>query len=226
MVGGLLSVISLLEQYSFSPIKIFMTQTELYYYYGLLVLICWVFLEKQFKWIRFLYCYILIGFFCLSYFENTPVKELFVNASGQGLIISVSANNEQIIIADKFEAINYLLGNYSIRNSIDCIDTVCTDGIVQNDFCRVGNGLIQYLDKRLLILNDELVNEGEVMRVDVLLMRSYRFDIDKIQRVFSPKKVLLDASLSNKQKQSLCNQWQELGLIPVDLKESVYIEEY
>ena len=60
------------------------------------------------------------------------------------------------------------------------------------------------------------------MNIDVLLMREYRADVYEIQKVFSPKKVLLDARLTNNQKQSLKKQWQQLSVIPIDLREDVY----
>ena len=222
LVGALLYVLSIIECYSFLPIEVFISQAELYYYYGLIILVCWVFLEKKFKWIYFLYVYVLVGAFGFSYFTETPIKELFVNASKQGLVISISANNEQVIIADDPESTNYLLGDYSLRNSIICTDTVSITSDYQNTFSSVEDGVILFFDKQLLILNDEKVVTNKIMNIDVLLMREYRADVYEIQKVFSPKKVLLDARLTNNQKQSLKKQWQQLSVIPIDLREDVY----
>lgn len=224
LVGALLYVLSIIEHYSFSPIEVFISQAELYYYYGLIILFCWVFLEKQLKWIYFLYVYVLAGAFGFSYFDQPATQELFINASKQGLVISISANNEQVIITDDPESVNYLLGDYSLRNSILCADTVSITGDFQNTFSRVEDGVILYFDKQLLILSDEKVITNKIMNIDVLLMREYRADIYEIQQVFSPEKVLLDARLTNKQKQRLKKQWQQLSVIPIDLSEAVYLE--
>ena len=105
-----------------------------------------------------------------------------------------------------------------------CADTVSITGDFQNTFSRVEVGVILYFDKQLLILSDEKVITNKIMNIDVLLMREYRADIYEIQQVFSPEKVLLDARLTNKQKQSLKKQWQQLSVIPIDLGEAVYLE--
>ena len=223
LVRALLYILSKIELYSFSPIEVFISQAELFYYYGLIILVAWVFLEKQLKWIYFLCVYVLVGAFGFSYLTETPIKELFVNASKQGLVISISANNEQVIITDNLESANYLLGDYSLRNSIACTDTVPIAGDFQNAFSRVEEGVILYFDKQLLILNDEKIIANKIMNIDVLLMREYRVDVCEIQQVFSPQKVLLDARLTNKQKQSLKKQWQQLSVIPIDLRDTVYL---
>ena len=152
LVGGLLSILSIIEKYSFSAIEIFISQVELYYYYGLLIVLCLVFLEKRFKVLYLLYSFLLIGVLGFVYFNEDPTHELFVNASKQALVISITANNEQVIISDNQESTTYLLGDYSLRNSIHCIDRIPISGFLQNSFCKIENNLIQYSNKKLLVL--------------------------------------------------------------------------
>ena len=225
-VEGLLHVLSILDHYSFSPIQVFITQVELYYCYGLLILFCIVFLERWFKGLYFLYAYVLIGVVGFACFIQPPTQELFVNATRQGLVISVSANNEQILVTDNIESIHYLLGDYVLRNSIECLDTISINGYIQNSFCRVDEKLIQYSNKKLLILNDEKIMVNRLLNIDVLLMREYRTDISEIQKVFSPSVVLLDARLSNRNMRRMKEQWLVFNVAPIDLKEHVYVEGY
>jgi len=225
-VGGLLSVLSIIEHYSFSAIDVFISQAEVYYYYGLMIAFCVVFLEKKFKGLYFLYVYILIGALGFIFFIQEPSQELFINASKQALVISISANNEQVIISDNTESITYLLGDYSLRNSIDCVDTVSISGHIQSSFCKVDEGLIQYSNKKLLVLGIEEINVNTAVNINVLIMRAYRTDISEIQKVLSPDIVLLDACLSNKKKEKMMLQWQEFSLTPVDLKKCVFVHKY
>ena len=226
LIGALLYVLSIIEHYSFLPIEVYISQAELYYYYGLIILVCWVFLEKQLKWIYFFYAYVLTGVFGFSYFIETPIKELFVNASKHGLVISISANNEQVIITDDTESIHYLLGDYALRNSIDCVDTIALDGEFQNSYYKLENKLQQCFDKKLLVLCDENIDVDKRLTIDILLMRVYRLDVARIEHVFSPKNVLIDARLSIKQKRDLVDKWKKLGVVAFDLRDSVYVVKY
>ncbi len=226
LVGCLLHVLSLLEKYSFSAIEVFIAQVDLYYYYGLIIVFCGVFLEKEFKFLKILYVYILIGCIGFTFFSESLVNELFINASKQGLVISVSTNNEQVIITDNTESVTYLLGDYTLRNSIDCVDTIALDGEFQNAFSKLESRIVQCFDKNLLVLSDENINEDKRMSIDVLLMRDHRVDVQRIKRVFSPKEVLIDARLSIKQKQYLVDKWKEFGVLPVDLRDSIYVMKY
>lgn len=225
-VDGLLKIMSFLGRYSFDSVEVYLSNNQLFYLYGLLLMLCWVFFEKQYKSLRVLYLYILLGVLSHFFHSDNKKKQLFVNASKQGFVISILANKEQVVITDNKRSISYLMGDYSIRNSVKCSDIILDGDVIQNGFCSINKNLIQYFDQSLLVINSEHIDTTKEMRVDVLLMRNYRCDINQISQVFFPKKVLLDTRMSSKQKQNLIERWNALGVQPIDLSEHVYVAEY
>ena len=225
-VDFLLSILSFLERYSFSPLPLYISTTGLLFMYGLLLLICIVFIEKNFKYLKFLYVYILTIVFCFMFSGDSAKKELFINASNQAYVISVIANNEQVLISNDYKSVSFLLGSYSIRNSVVCSDSLNSNSIYSNGFVNVSKELIQLFDDELLIISAQSLNMDAIDSVDLLLMQKYRSDIVALNRVFTPKVVLLDAGMSNKNRLKLKLLWQDLNVEIVDLKTTAYVKAY
>ena len=225
-VDFLLSILSFLERYSFSPLPLYISTTGLLFMYGLLLLICIVFIEKNFKYLKFLYVYILTIVFCFMFSGDSAKKELFINASNQAYAISVIANNEQVLISNDYKTVSFLLGSYSIRNSVVCSDSLNSNSIYSNGFVNVSKELIQLFDDELLIISAQSLNMDAIDSVDLLLMQKYRSDIVALNRVFTPKVVLLDAGMSNKNRLKLKLLWQDLNVEIVDLKTTAYVKAY
>ena len=225
-VDFLLSILSFLERYSFSPLPLYISTTGLLFMYGLLLLICIVFIEKNFKYLKFLYVYILTIVFCFMFSGDSAKKELFINASNQAYVISVIANNEQVLISNDYKSVSFLLGSYSIRNSVVCSDSLNSNSIYSNGFVNVSKELIQLFDDELLIISAQSLNMDAIDSVDLLLMQKYRSDIVALNRVFTPKVVLLDAGMSNKNRLKLKLLWQDLNVEIVDLKTTAYVKSY
>ena len=125
-------------------------------------------------------------------------KELFINASNQAYVISVIANNEQVLISNDYKSVYFLLGSYSILNRVVFSDSLNSNSIYSNGFVNVSKELIQLFDDKLLIISKESLNMDAIDSVDLLLMKKYRTDIVALNPVFRPKVVLLDAGMSNK----------------------------
>ena len=225
-VDFLLSILSFLERYSFSPLPLYISTTGLLFMYGLLLLICIVFIEKNFKYLKFLYVYILTIVFCFMFSGDSAKKELFINASNQAYVISVIANNEQVLISNDYKSVSFLLGSYSIRNSVVCSDSLNSNSIYSNGFVNISKELIQLFDDKLLIISEQSLNMEAIESVDLLLMQKYRTDIVALNRVFTPKLVLLDAGMSNKNRLKLKLLWQDLNVEIVDLKTTAYVKAY
>ena len=225
-VNLLLSFLYFIEHYSFSPFEFYITGNELFYYYGLLLLICLVFFEKKFKLLPVFYTYLLAGTVLFYYFKQAPSKELFINASKQAFVISIFANKEQVIFCDNPIGVNYLLGDYSLMNSISCADTLSLNPVYQNEFCRFGDELIELFDEKLIILQNEALNKHSRMDVDVLFHRAYRNDLTDLQEFFSPSLVVLDAKMSKSSRALLKQQWLSLDVRVVDLSDEVYNKSY
>jgi len=157
---------------------------------------------------------------------DSAKKELFINASNQAYVISVIANNEQVLISNDYKSVSFLLGSYSIRNSVVCSDSLNSNSIYSNGFVNVSKELIQLFDDELLIISAQSLNMDAIDSVDLLLMQKYRSDIVALNRVFTPKVVLLDAGMSNKNRLKLKLLWQDLNVEIVDLKTTAYVKSY
>jgi len=222
----LFSFLSFIEHHSFSPFEFYMTRNELFYFYGLLLLVCLVFLEKRFKLLHIFYIYILMGSVLFYYLKKPPSKELFINASKQALVISIVANDEQVILSDNPESVNYLSGDYSLMNSIVCVDFLSVQSDYQNEFCRVGDGLVELFDEKLLMIQNEKLKQYSCVDVDVLIHSAYREDVPDLYEFFSPSVVVLDAKLYRKSRAILKEQWLALNVKVVDLSEEAYTRSY
>ena len=84
--------------------------------------------------------------------------------------------------------------------------------------------MIQYSNKKLLVLSDEKINANTTVNIDVILMKSDRNDIKEIYKVLSPDFVLLDACLSSMRRENIKRQWQDFNVILIDLSERVYVD--
>lgn len=224
-VDLLLNLLSIIEAYSFSPLEFYITRNELFYYYGLLLFICLVFFEKKFKFLHFFYLYLLVGVVVYDLKQGKP-KELFINASKQALVISIVANDEQAVMSDNLESTSYLLGDYSLINSIVCVDSLSMESSYQNEFCRIRSGLVELFDEKLLIIENQKLNSENAMHVDVLIQRIYRWDVKDLCAFFSPSVVILDAKMYKKSREILKRQWLDLNVEVVDLSEEVYTRLY
>jgi len=222
----LLQLLAFIERFSFSPVLIFMTRNEVFYFYGLLILICWVFLEKKFKHLQFLYLYVLLGVCCYSFRLDGYKKELFVNASTNALVISVIANNEQVVLTNDVNSLDYLLGDYSLRNSISCLDTLPLRSEYSNAFFGAFGSHMSILNHQLMIVDHQLIRSDLWIDVDVLILQSFREDAYQIKEHLSPEVVLLDASIPNYERLRMKQLFSSQNIQIVDLKEDVYTKRF
>ena len=222
IVELLLRLLSFIDSFSFSPFFIYMTRNEMFYFYGLLLLFCLVFLEKKFKLLRFLYLYVLWGV-CFYYSTNDAVtKELFINASKNALTISIVANNEQVLLTDDVNSLGYLLGDYAMMNSVACTDTLSLKSRYKNEFVGVFDSQMSLFDRKLIILENQKIRSDSWANVDVLILRSYRDDIQRIKDCFSPEVVLLDAKIPAHYRFRMKQMCLLQDVQIVDLNEEVY----
>lgn len=224
-VHQLLKFMRFIEEHSFSSVLTYVTSYEVYYFYGLLVLFCLIFLEKKVKLLRFLYSYLLLGF-VIYHLSVTNTKELFVNASKNTLVVSIFENKEQIVLTDNAKGIGYLLGDYSLMNHITCIDTLSLKSDYQNSFFKTSKGLIELFNERLLILENQVYQGGLNLPVDLIIQRNYRNDLERLYTQLSPKCILIDPKIPNEQRRRIKEGWLAIGVEVVDLNDSVYTKSY
>jgi hypothetical protein len=222
----LLRIIRLLEQYSFAPVRVYLSGTLLWLFYGLIILICIVFIEKHFKYLKFLYLYILAIVFYFMFSAESNKKELFVNASNRAYVISVIDNNEQVIVSNNYNSASYLLGSYALSKSVSCTDSLSINSSYKNAFFNISGEFIQLFDQTLLLISDQKLNLKASDSVDVLFMQKYRADVSSLKSIFTPKLVLLDASISNKNRLKLMKSWQNIQVDVIDLKLQAYVQSY
>ena len=149
-----------------------------------------------------------------------------MNASTHGYIVSIVANNEQVLISNKYDAASYLLGSYSLSNGVRCIDSLNIKSVYRNEFCNLSQGIVQLFDEQFILVSDEKLNVDTHEFVDLLLMQKYRTDVSSLNQVFAPKVVLLDAAISNRNRLKLKKQWQDLNVELIDLKTHAYVKSY
>ena len=225
-VSLILFIIKLLDANSFAPIPIYLSLEYLFLLYGLLILMCVVFLEKHYKYLKFFYCYCLFLLVFILFSSKPNKLELYVNASSQGYVISILANKEQVLISNNHQATTYLLGEYSLANGTECKDSINDFSTYQNEFCSVSKDLIQLFNEKLVVLSNAKLNSKSRHPVDLIFLKSYRSDLKEVMTVFSPKTLLLDAVMSKRNRQKLKLQCQELGIPVVDLSSEVYVKNY
>ena len=158
--------------------------------------------------------------------ESSSKKELFVNASTHDYIVFIVANNEQVLISNKHDAASYFLGSYSLSNGVRCIDSLNIKSVYRNEFCNISQGIIQLFDEQFILVSDEKLNIDTYESVDLLLMQKFRTDVTSLNRVFTPKVVLLDAAMSNRNRFKLKKQLQDLNVELIDLKTHVDLKSY
>jgi competence protein ComEC len=221
-VESVLTFLTFVESLSFAPLLINLTYDEMLYFYGLIILCCLVFLENKFNLLRVLYMYILLGTYSYYFERDENVKELFVNSSKSALVISISANEEQVVLTNDFNSVGYLLGDYSLINKINCVDTLSLNPSYKNSFISVLDSYVYFFDRKLIIVEDQEIASFTMNDADVVILRSYREDMLSIMNQFSPEVVLLDARISSNHRYRM----KELGLAQdiqiIDLKDEVY----
>lgn len=222
----ILGVVSRLDAFSFAPIQLYFSVELVLLLYGFLCVLCLVFLEMKFEYLKLLYGVTLVLFVFFLY-DTQPKKQVFVNASKNGYVISMMANREQVLISNNYDATPYLLGKYTMRNKILCIDSLCENSLYQNEFCSLSNGLVQLFDQKFLFLSDRPIfkvclNES----VDLIFLKNYRHDLVNVVTDFSPKMILLDPKISPKKRFLLEEQCHKLGVSVLDLSTAVYLKTY
>lgn len=222
----ILLILAILERYSFAPFQLYISKKYLVFSYGLLLLLCVVLLEKNYRYLKFLYVYLLCFVLYSMSGTNVTKRELFVNASSNAYLISVISNNEQVLVSDNYNAASYLLGNYSLENNIICIDSLRIDSQNLNEFSSLSNNNLKFFKHSLIFISSEKLNLNYRDSLDILFMHNYRNDVLQIQSIFSPNVVLLDASISNKNRIQLMKQWQDLNVNVVDLKSEAFVRTY
>ena len=225
-VSLILFIIKLLDVNSFAPIPMYLSLEYLFLLYGLLILMCVVFLEKRYKYLKHLYCYSLFLVVCILFSSKPNKLELYVNASSQGYVISILANKEQVLISNNHQATTYLLGEYSLANGTECKDSINEFSTYQNEFCSVSKDLIQLFNEKLVVLSNAKLNSQFRHPVDLIFLRNYRSDLKEVNTIFSPKTLFLDAVMSKRNRRKLKLQCQELGIPVVDLSSEVYVKTY
>ena len=225
-VDWILTILSFLERYSFAPIELYLSLDYVLCLYGLLILFCIVFVEKRFKYIRVFYAYILLSFFYFMGVNKKENKAIYVNSSNKGFVISVIYGYEQVLISNNCHVSKYLLGNYSLAKGITCTDTIGENELYKNEFCFLKGNSLQFFDQELVIIQDEKINLKVNKPIDVLMLQSDRADFFNLNKVFSPKVVMLSASISAISRKRLVQDWESIGVNVVDLKTRVFTQEY
>ena len=226
VVALLLRFLSFIEQYSFSAIELYISGYELFYAYGLLLLICLVFLEKKFKLLAFLYVYVLAGTVFYYCTKAAPIKALYINANKRCLLISVTSNNEQLLVTDEPEYASYLLGDYALMHDISCTDTLSLSSVYQNEFSSIEGARLAFFDRHLLVIDHEAVRKDFVLDVAVLVLRSFRNDVAVLNKQLSPSVVLLDPRIYRHHRNLLREKWEALHVNVIDLSDDVYTQSY
>lgn len=226
VVAFLLRFLSFIEQYSFSAIELYISGYELFYAYGLLLLICLVFLEKKFKLLAFLYVYVLAGTVFYYCSKTPPLKALYINANKRCLLISITSNNEQLLVTDQTKSTSYLLGDYALMYAISCTDTLSLSSEYQNEFCRLEGATLSFFNRYLLVLENESVRKDFDLEVDVLILRSFRNDVSVLNKQLSPSVVLLDSRIYKPYRNLLREKWEALHVNVIDLSLDVYTQSY
>ena len=224
-VECLLSGLSFLEQYSFAPIELYLSHDYVLCLYGLLLLFCLVFVEKKFKFIRGLYIYILLASLYFMDLNKKQNKAIYINSSKKGYVISVINGQEQVLISNNHQSSKYLIGSYALEKGIRCTDTLGHNEIYKNEFCFLKDNSLQFFDQELVIVGAEKINLNVIKPIDVLMLQSSRADCFNLNKVFSPKVVLLSAEISTKQRKKLVYDWEGIGVFVVDLNSRVFTKE-
>lgn len=226
VVAVLLRLLSFIEQYSFSSVQLYLSGYELFYAYGLLLLVCLVYLEKKYRLLPLMYVYVLAGTLIYYCSKVSHSKALFINASKSSLLISITANGEQVLLSDRLEGAAYLLGDYALMRAISCTDTLSLSSEYQNEFIRTEGAVLAFFDQQLLVVNDEAVKNGCHLDVDVLILRSFRKDWRALNEYFSPTVVLLDPRIYRRHRNLLSEKWEDLDVRVVDLSADVYTQSF
>ena len=222
----ILGVVSRLDAFSFAPIQLYFSVELVLLLYGFLCVLCLVFLEKKFEYLKLLYGVTLVLYvFFLN--DTQPKKQVFVNASKNGYVISMLANREQVLISNNYDATPYLLGKYTMRNKIVCVDSLRENSLYQNEFCSLSKGLVQLFDQKFLFLSDTPISKICLNEsVDLIFLKNYRQDLVNVVTDFSPKMILLDPKITAKKRFLLEEQCHKLGVSVLDLSSAVYVKTY
>ena len=222
----ILGVVSRLDAFSFAPIQLYFSVEIVLLLYGFLCVLCLVFLEMKFEYLKLLYGVTLVLFVFFLY-DSQPKKQVFVNASKNGYVISMMANREQVLISNNYDATPYLLGKYTIRNKILCVDSLRENSLYQNEFCSLSKGLVQLFDQKFLFLSDRPISKVCLNEsVDLIFLKNYRHDLVNVVTDFSPKMILLDPKISAKKRFLLEEQCHKLEVSVLDLSSAVYVKTY
>ena len=173
-----------------------------------------------------MYAYLLAGTLIYYCSNVPPSKALFINASKSSLLISITANGEQVVLSDRPEGAAYLLGDYALMRAISCTDTLSLSSEYQNEFIRTEGAVIAFFDQQLLVVNDEAVKNGCHLDVDVLILRSFRKDWRALNEHFSPAVVLLDPRIYRRHRNLLREKWEDLDVRAIDLSADVYTQSF
>jgi hypothetical protein len=142
-------------------------------------------------------------------------------------VISMLANREQVLISNNYDATPYLLGKYTMRNKILCVDSLRENSLYQNEFCSLSKGLVQLFDQKFLFLSDRPISKICLNEsVDLIFLKNYRQDLVNVVTYFSPKMILLDPKITAKKRFLLEEQCHELGVSVLDLSSAVYVKTY
>ena len=222
----ILVVVSRIDAFSFAPIQLYFSVELVLLLYGFLCVLCLVFLEKKFEYLKLLYGVTLVLF--VFFFNDTqPKKQVFVNASKKGYVISMLANREQVLISNNYDATPYLLGKYTMRNKIVCVDSLRENSLYQNEFCSLSKGLVQLFDQKFLFLSDRPISKICLNEsVDLIFLKNYRQDLVNVVTYFSPKMILLDPKITAKKRFLLEEQCHKLEVSVLDLSSAVYVKTY
>ena len=137
------------------------------------------------------------------------------------------ANREQVLISNNYDATPYLLGKYTMRNKIVCVDSLRENSLYQNEFCSLSKGLVQLFDQKFLFLSDRPISKVCINEsVELIFLKNYRQDLINVVTYFSPKMILLDPKITAKKRFLLEEQCHKLGVSVLDLSSAVYLKSY
>ena len=158
--------------------------------------------------------------------KTPPLKALYINANKMCLLISITSNNEQLLVTDQPKSTSYLLGDYSLMYAISCTDTLSLSSEYQNEFCRLEGATLSFFNRYLIVLENESVRKDFDLEVDVLILRSFRNDVSVLNKQLSPSVVLLDSRIYKPYRNLLREKWEALHVNVIDLSLDVYTQSY
>lgn len=214
----LIDWVSLIKAYAFDPIELTLDSGQVVLYYCILVAVCFIFIEKSFKFFKWLYVFLLFAFISVIVKRNIVLDELLIVGDKKGTVISLSSNSKQVIIIDGSINLKYALGHYTLENRLYTVDTLSFRDKYQNNFMELNHKILSYGNRRILVLSDEFVDVSKLGSFEIVLLRAYRADLSQ----FSFDTLIIDSRISLHKRRSILESVDHREITIIDLSKNSY----